>query len=71
MFNLSCLRFQRWDILNQIMDIFQGWFKDGTDGTRDYRPLSALYLLYRIALSSEYAVQILLNISHYINHGLP
>ena len=64
---LICLRFQRWDILNQIMDIFQGWFKDGTDGTRDYRPLSALYLLCRI----EYAVQIFLNSRYYNYHGLP
>ena len=68
---LTCLRFQRWDIFNQIMDIFQGWFKDGTEGTRNYRPLSSFYLLYRIALSFEYAVQILLNNSYYNKHGLP
>ena len=29
------------------MEIFQGWYKDGTEGTRDYRPTSALYLLMR------------------------
>ena len=40
--------FQRWDILHHVMDIFQGWYKDGTEGTRDYRPLSALHLLLRI-----------------------
>ena len=33
---LLCLGFRRWDILHYIMDIFQGWFKDGTEGTRDY-----------------------------------
>jgi hypothetical protein len=27
---------------------FQGWYKDGTEGTRDYRSVSALYLLLRI-----------------------
>ena len=27
------------------MDLFQGWFKDGTQGTRDYRSLSVLYML--------------------------
>ena len=43
----SC-RFQRWDILHPIMDVFQGWFKDGTQGTRDYRSLSALYMLIRV-----------------------
>jgi hypothetical protein len=30
------------------MDIFQGWYKDGTESTRDYRSVSALYLLLRI-----------------------
>ena len=34
---LTYLGFQRWDILHHIMDIFQGWYKDGTEGTRDYR----------------------------------
>ena len=41
------------------MDIFQGWYKDGTAGTRDYRPFSALYMLYRIMLSCELIVQML------------
>ena len=52
------------------MDIFQGWYKDGTEGTRDYRPLSALYLLYRVALSSAYAFQTLNNI-YYNKYGFP
>ena len=42
----KCLRllgFQRWDIIQYIMDVFQGWYKDGTEGTRDYRYLSALF----------------------------
>ena len=56
---LVCLGFRRWDILHHIMDIFQGWYKDGTEGTRDYRPLSALYMLLRIALSCEFVVQML------------
>ena len=63
---LICLRFQRWGIFNDIMDIF----KDGTENTRDYRPLSSLYLLYRIALSLEYAIQTLLNYRYYNKHGL-
>ena len=61
----SRLGFQRWDILHHIMDIFQGWYKEGT---RDYRHLSALYLLYRVALSSEYAFQILNN-TYYNSYG--
>ena len=31
------------------MDTFQGWFKDGTEGTRNYRFFSALFLVLRIA----------------------
>ena len=45
---LSWCGFQRWDILHPIMDIFQGWYKNGTESTRDYRSLSALYMLIRI-----------------------
>ena len=37
-----------------IMDTFQGWYKDGTEGTYDYRSLSALYMLLRVALVGEY-----------------
>ena len=34
-----------------IMDTFQGWFKDGTEGTYyDYRSLSALYMSLGIGL---------------------
>ena len=46
-------------ILHNIMDIFQGWYKDRTEGTSDYRSFSALYLLLRIGLSCEFAVSIL------------
>ena len=47
---LSCYGFRRWDILHLVMDVFQGWYKDGTEGTYDYRPLSAIYMILRIAL---------------------
>ena len=43
--------FRRWDIFHMITDTFQGWYKDGTEGTYDYRPLSALYMLLRITQS--------------------
>ena len=39
-----------------IMVIFQGWYKDGTDGTCDYRPLSALYMLIRLAFAATHYV---------------
>ena len=50
----TCCGFRRWDILHMIMDTFQGWYKDGTEGTYDYRSLSALYMLLRIGLVGEY-----------------
>ena len=56
---LNCCGFQRWDILHLIMDIFQGWYKDGTEGTYDYRPLSALYMLLRVAISCLFVVKLL------------
>ena len=51
---VDCCGFRRWDILHMIMDAFQGWYKDGTEGTRDYRQLSALYMLLRIGIVGEY-----------------
>ena len=51
---VDCCGFRRWDVLHMIMDAFQGWYKDGTEGRRDYRQLSALYMLLRIALVGEY-----------------
>ena len=47
-----------------VMDTFQGWYKDGTEGTSDYRQLSALYLLLRIGLAIEFLVVILVNQRH-------
>ena len=48
---LRCMGFKRWDILHLIMDIFQGWFKDGTENSLDYRCFSSLYMLLRLALA--------------------
>ena len=58
---LTCCGFRRWDILQMIMDTFQGWYKDGTEGTYDYRSLSALYMLLRVGLVGEYLIVIGLN----------
>ena len=33
--------------LHIFMDAFQGCYKNGTDGTRDYRYFAGLYLLFR------------------------
>ena len=48
---LSWCRFQRWDVLHLIMDIFQGWYKDGTEDTLDYRCFSSLYMVMRLLIS--------------------
>ena len=53
---LHCIGLRRWDIICQIMDIFQGWYKDGTRGTRDFRSLSALCLLLRIGFGCEFII---------------
>ena len=52
--SLHLLGFHRWDIPHHIMNIFQGWYKDGTEGTRDYRSFSSLYLLLRIGFGCLY-----------------
>ena len=54
--------FQRWGILQMIMDAFQGWYKDGTEGTRDYRPVSAFFMLLKIALMGEFLTVIQLSL---------
>ena len=46
-----------------ITDTFQGWYKDGTEGTNDYRPLSALYMLLRVNFVGEYLI--IIDISEY------
>ena len=38
-------------VLRTFMDVFQGSFKDGTEGTRDYRSFSALLLLPGLIIS--------------------
>ena len=55
---LNCCGFRRWNILQVVVDIFQGWYKDGTEGTQDFRAVSALYFLLRIVLSCLYIVLI-------------
>ena len=40
----------RWQFLHTFADAFQGCYKNGTNGTRDYRYFAGLYLLFRILL---------------------
>ena len=45
-----------------IMDSFQGWYKDGTEETQDYRPVSAFFMLLRIALVGEFLTVVQLSL---------
>jgi len=47
---VTCFRFRRWHALHTFMEAFQGQYKDGTNGTRDFRMVSALYLIFRIGV---------------------
>ena len=62
--SLGCCRV-RWLALHAFPDAFQGYFngyyKNGTDGTRDYRCFAGLYIIFRIL-----PLLIVLQISPYI-----
>ena len=51
---ITCFRFRRWHALHTFMEAFQGQYKDGTNGTRDFRIVSALYLIFRIGVLLAY-----------------
>ena len=51
---ISSCWFRRWHALHTFMEAFQGQYKDGTNGTRDFRMVSALYLIFRIAALLQY-----------------
>ena len=46
----------KWPALRICLDSFQGYYKDGTDGTRDCRFFSSLYLIIRILLFFVYSI---------------
>ena len=46
----------QFQVLRIFMDSFQGCYKDGTNGTRDFRYFPAVYLLLRVFLFTMYAV---------------
>ena len=45
--SLGCCRV-RWLALHAFADTFNGYYKNGTEGTRDYRFFAGLYLIFRI-----------------------
>ena len=51
----SCCRFQRWHVLHMFAESFQGQYKDGTNGTRDFRMVSSTFLLLRILIVASFS----------------
>ena len=47
----------RWQLLHTFADAFQGCYKNGTNGTFDYRYFAGLYLLFRIVLLTALITQ--------------
>jgi len=47
---IACCGFRRQYALYTFMEAFQGQYKDGTNGTRDFRIVSSLYLIIRISV---------------------
>ena len=48
---LARTRLNDWQPLHMFVEKFQGDYKDGTQGTYDYRFLSGIYLVFRVALA--------------------
>ena len=51
----SCCGFQRWHALHMFVESFQGQYKDGTNGTRDFRMVSAFFLILRILIVASFS----------------
>ena len=47
---VSCCGFRRWHALHMFVESFQGQYKDGTNGTRDFRTVFASFLILRILI---------------------
>ena len=46
----------RWHALDAFVDAFQGYYKNGTNGTPDWRYFSGLYLIFRILVVGAYVL---------------
>ena len=51
----SCCEFQRWHALHMFVESFQGQYKDGTNGSRDLRMVSASFLILRILIVASFS----------------
>ena len=57
---VSCCGFRRWHVLHMFVESFQGQYKDGTNGTRDFRMVSALFLILRMLTMASFLYTICL-----------
>ena len=60
---VSCCVFRRWHALHMFVESFHGQYKDGTNGTRDFRMVSASFLILRIS-----TLLLFLNHHHLLSH---
>ena len=52
---VSCIcKFRRRHALHMFVESFQGEYKDGTDGTHDFRMVSAVFLILRILIMASF-----------------
>ena len=51
---VSCCGFRRWHTLHMFIESFQGQYKDGTNGTRDFRMVSASFFILRILILATF-----------------
>ena len=53
---IRCCGLRRWHVLRTFMEVFVGSYKDGTEGTRDYRLTAALYLFGRVIVGVSWSI---------------
>ena len=51
---VTCCRFRKVHALHMFVESFQGQYKDGTNGTHDFRMISALFLILRILILATF-----------------
>lgn len=66
---INYLGFQQSEFLGTIINTFQWGYKNGTEGTFDYRWLSSLYMILRIGIACEFVFVVMP--SNNQNAGLP
>lgn len=64
---LERVGFGHWNSLSIFMDVFQGWYKDGTNGTSDFRAMSALYMVLRSCFAIEFTLNLMFQFDTTVN----